>query len=134
MTGTVKEIRVKEGDKLKVGQVIFTVENGAGGESAREAQPKSRQQRCRNSCPCSAPPRKQTSARMQKPAAAAASAAHLSAAATEFKLPELGENIDAGRSGAPDDLPGRKFPKASRSWNSKPTKPSLKFLPRSVEW
>src|SRR5450755_94671 len=29
VTGTVGEIRVKEGDKLKVGQVIFTVENGA---------------------------------------------------------------------------------------------------------
>src|SRR5215469_4661425 len=31
VSGVVKEIRVKEGDKLKVGQVIFTVENGAGG-------------------------------------------------------------------------------------------------------
>ena len=30
VTGTVKEIRVKEGQKIKVGQVIFTVENGAG--------------------------------------------------------------------------------------------------------
>src|SRR5262245_3434925 len=31
--GMVKNIRVKEGDKLKVGQVIFTVENGAGSKS-----------------------------------------------------------------------------------------------------
>ena len=31
VSGTVREIRVKEGDMLKVGQVIFTVENGAGG-------------------------------------------------------------------------------------------------------
>ena len=30
VSGTVGEIRVKEGDKLRVGQVIFTVENGAG--------------------------------------------------------------------------------------------------------
>ncbi len=30
VTGTVKDIRVKEGEKIKVGQVIFTVENGAG--------------------------------------------------------------------------------------------------------
>src|SRR5258708_19354441 len=30
VTGTVKEIRVKEGQKIKVGEVIFTVENGAG--------------------------------------------------------------------------------------------------------
>ena len=30
VTGTVNEIRVKEGQKVKVGQVIFTVENGSG--------------------------------------------------------------------------------------------------------
>ena len=30
VTGTIGEVRVKEGDKLRVGQVIFTVENGAG--------------------------------------------------------------------------------------------------------
>src|SRR5499427_10739973 len=34
VSGKVNEIRVKEGDKLKVGQVIFTVENGAGAKSA----------------------------------------------------------------------------------------------------
>src|SRR5258708_9952594 len=30
VSGTIGEIRVKEGDKLRVGQVIFTVENGSG--------------------------------------------------------------------------------------------------------
>jgi len=30
VAGTVGEVRVKEGEKLRVGQVIFTVENGAG--------------------------------------------------------------------------------------------------------
>src|SRR5580658_2919357 len=30
VTGTIGEIRVREGDKLRVGQVIFTVENGTG--------------------------------------------------------------------------------------------------------
>src|SRR5437660_12804991 len=42
VSGTVQEIRVKEGEKIKVGQVIFTVENGGGakpGESASAAQP-----------------------------------------------------------------------------------------------
>ena len=34
VTGTVGEIHVKEGDKLKVGQVIFTVENGADAKPA----------------------------------------------------------------------------------------------------
>src|SRR5580700_6220963 len=34
VSGTVQEIRVKEGQKIKVGQVIFTVENGAGAKAA----------------------------------------------------------------------------------------------------
>src|SRR5437899_2902199 len=40
VTGTVQEIRVKEGDKIKVGQVIFTVENGAGAKAVPEAAAK----------------------------------------------------------------------------------------------
>src|SRR5438876_2719932 len=40
VTGTVQEIRVKEGDKIKVGQVIFTVENGARAKAAPEAPAK----------------------------------------------------------------------------------------------
>src|SRR5450432_115411 len=39
VTGTVNEIRVKEGQKVKVGQVIFTVENGAGAK-AKAVEPK----------------------------------------------------------------------------------------------
>src|SRR5437773_12216025 len=39
VSGTVKEIRVKEGDKIKVGQVIFTVDNGAGTKPAAESAP-----------------------------------------------------------------------------------------------
>ena len=38
VSGKVNEIRVKEGDKLKVGQVIFTVENGAGGSKAASVE------------------------------------------------------------------------------------------------
>src|SRR5947209_6629017 len=44
VSGTVKEVRVKEGDKLKVGQVIFTVENGTGAKAkaveTKTAEPK----------------------------------------------------------------------------------------------
>ena len=39
-SGTVKDIRVKEGDKIKVGQVIFTFENGTNG-NARPSSPES---------------------------------------------------------------------------------------------
>src|SRR5580658_9990265 len=38
VTGTVGEIRVKEGDKLRVGQVIFTVENGTGAKPAAKSE------------------------------------------------------------------------------------------------
>ena len=37
ISGTVKEVRVKEGEKVKVGQVIFIVENGAA-PKARAAE------------------------------------------------------------------------------------------------
>ena len=40
VSGIVKEIRVKEGEKIKVGQVIFTLENGAGGTVARRPRPR----------------------------------------------------------------------------------------------
>lgn len=35
VSGTIQEVRVKEGEKIKVGQVIFTVENGAGGKEKK---------------------------------------------------------------------------------------------------
>ena len=38
VSGTIKEVLVKQGEKIKVGQVIFTVENGAGGKRV-EAKP-----------------------------------------------------------------------------------------------
>src|SRR5215470_13753099 len=34
VSGTVKEVLVKQGEKIQVGQVIFTVDNGAGGKRA----------------------------------------------------------------------------------------------------
>src|SRR5437868_10209224 len=34
VTGTVKDVRVKEGEKVKVGQVIFTLESGGGAPPA----------------------------------------------------------------------------------------------------
>ncbi len=33
VSGTIQEIRVKEGEKIKVGQVIFTFENGASAKA-----------------------------------------------------------------------------------------------------
>ena len=99
VSGTVQEIRVKEGDKIKVGQVIFTVD-GAEAKSASVAAPAS--------TPVSAP---QKPAAPKEPAAAAPApvqsapqaatqtappAAASASGASEFKLPELGENISQG--------------------------------------
>src|SRR6476620_10456433 len=39
VAGTVKEIKVKEGDKVKVGQAILSVENGAGAPKQAAAEP-----------------------------------------------------------------------------------------------
>jgi pyruvate dehydrogenase E2 component (dihydrolipoamide acetyltransferase) len=109
VSGTIQEIRVKEGDKIKVGQVIFTVENGAGAKSASQAPPQSEAGPAR-AVPQDAPP---TSRRREpEPAAAAAATAPAkqdrerppaesttratASSASEFKLPELGENISEG--------------------------------------
>ena len=90
VSGTVGEIRVKEGDKLRVGQVIFTVENGAGASATAKAEKIASQPRAVPAAP-------------PKPAPAVAPKAETSPAAlpsaptaAEFKMPELGENIDSG--------------------------------------
>jgi pyruvate dehydrogenase E2 component (dihydrolipoamide acetyltransferase) len=97
VSGTVHEIHVKEGDKIKVGQVIFTVDNGAGAKPAPEptataAPPKPAAAPAPATPPTPAPPAAQTSA----PAPERAERRGQPQAAGEFKLPELGENISQG--------------------------------------
>ncbi|HET7441744.1 MAG TPA: dihydrolipoyllysine-residue acetyltransferase [Terriglobales bacterium] len=128
VSGTVKEVRVKEGDKLKVGQVIFTVENGAGGGTRAPAgAPKKAESKVTASSrqspvetapsydtqaydvqasadvESSAAPEKTkvesspTSARNEVVERRRSSGTRPTvSSATEFKLPELGENIDQG--------------------------------------
>jgi pyruvate dehydrogenase E2 component (dihydrolipoamide acetyltransferase) len=95
VSGTVQEIRVKEGDKIKVGQVIFTVDGAEAKASTAPNQP---------AAPAVAPPPKEkpTAPATSKEVAAAPSQPATSSAlsstpgASEFKLPELGENISQG--------------------------------------
>src|ERR1017187_5138103 len=56
VTGTIGEIRVKEGDKLRVGQVIFTVENGAGSKPAAKSEKPAAQLTTPAAAPVSASP------------------------------------------------------------------------------
>jgi len=100
VSGTVKDIRVKEGDKIKVGQVIFTVDNGAG-SSVASTQP-ARQQSDASSpaaAAAAAPqPRTAEPAKTTPTPAPPAQATKVSPSPSgrEFKLPELGENISQG--------------------------------------
>jgi pyruvate dehydrogenase E2 component (dihydrolipoamide acetyltransferase) len=108
VSGTVQEVRVKEGDKIKVGQVIFTVDGadqndpGPAKESApakarstelapviRENPPTPRSPR--PDAPWHAEPSAQLPSTVPQ-----ASPPMAAPAAGEFKLPELGENIAQG--------------------------------------
>jgi pyruvate dehydrogenase E2 component (dihydrolipoamide acetyltransferase) len=96
VSGVVKEIRVKEGEKIKVGQVIFTFENGAGGTVARAPSPAKEpkaQQAAASASATKASPTEPPAPTVQRERRAPASPLP---ATTEFKLPELGENISQG--------------------------------------
>jgi len=101
VSGVVKEIRVKEGEKIKVGQVIFTFENGASGSVARAPSPAKEPKAQQAAAAASAarvssvePPAQTTATVVQTERRITSSPA--TAGPTEFKLPELGENISQG--------------------------------------
>jgi pyruvate dehydrogenase E2 component (dihydrolipoamide acetyltransferase) len=101
ITGIVKEIRVKQGEKIKVGQVIFTIENGAGAGSsgvARAPSPATPATKSIQSEASEKPPSTPSPAPPQEPLKEdrRSDRRATSAASTEFKLPELGENISQG--------------------------------------
>ena len=96
VSGTVQEIRVKEGDKIKVGQVIFTVDGAEAKAPAATAQhaasaPAAAPARQK---PAPAPVREEKTPAAKTPAAAPPEVP--TSGAGEFKLPELGENISQG--------------------------------------
>jgi pyruvate dehydrogenase E2 component (dihydrolipoamide acetyltransferase) len=91
VSGTVKDIRVKEGDKVKVGQVIFTLENGTGAKAAEAASSRTASPAADSAA--EKPALGTTAVLSPQRSAAAATAA---VGTGEFKLPELGENISEG--------------------------------------
>ena len=99
VSGTVKDVLVKEGDKIKVGQVVFTAENHAGVAVAAAAPASATLATTqRPSGEPVAPPKPQaTSATPPAPQAAQPRTRSTDApAASEFRLQELGENISEG--------------------------------------
>jgi pyruvate dehydrogenase E2 component (dihydrolipoamide acetyltransferase) len=98
VSGVVKDVRVKEGEKIKVGQVIFTLDNGSGSVArapspAKAAAPAPAASPSAQKAPSQAPKSQPPGPVAPAPAPAAVSEA---AEVTEFKLPELGENIHEG--------------------------------------
>jgi pyruvate dehydrogenase E2 component (dihydrolipoamide acetyltransferase) len=93
ISGTVKDVLVKQGEKLKVGQVIFTVENGN-----RPAAPSTSEER--QSAPAKPVPEEVSAApvteKPPRPVRTASVIPSETAEAAEFKLPELGENVHQG--------------------------------------
>jgi pyruvate dehydrogenase E2 component (dihydrolipoamide acetyltransferase) len=100
VSGTVKDIRVKEGDKIKVGQVIFTVDNGAGSSVASKQPARQQSDASSPAAAAAAAPQPRTAepAKTTPTPAPPAQATKISdsPSAREFKLPELGENISQG--------------------------------------
>jgi len=112
ISGTVDKIMVKEGDKIKVGQVIFTADNNGASATAKEAQrqeepakPAAKAQSAQVSSGASSAG--SSAAAAAKPGPAPASQAQSqpapqrtrstdAQAPSEFRLQELGENISEG--------------------------------------
>ena len=96
VSGTVQEIRVKEGDKIKVGQVIFTVDGAEAKAPAATAAAAAPAPAATPSEQKSVPtPARKETASEQKAQPTAPSEPATSGGG-EFKLPELGENISQG--------------------------------------
>jgi pyruvate dehydrogenase E2 component (dihydrolipoamide acetyltransferase) len=90
VSGTVQQISVKQGDKVKVGQLIFTVENGAGAKPvAAAAKVASTESVPKKAAAVEPPP-------LPKAATAKSTSVPTQEGPSEFRLPELGENISQG--------------------------------------
>lgn len=101
VSGTVRDIKVREGDKIKVGQVVFTLENGIGAKaspaSAQIVAPVSEPQADAQVARAEDLEERAASHADTPVASVPAPAATLAAGTpSEFKLPELGENITQG--------------------------------------
>jgi len=97
VSGVVGEVRVKEGEKIKVGQVIFTFENGAGAKlkAPEPRMPEPRVPEKAQQAAASASASKATPAETPAPTVPV-DRRKAAAGPTEFRLPELGENISQG--------------------------------------
>src|SRR5271157_4298777 len=99
VSGTVQEIRVKEGEKIKVGQVIFTVDGVDGAEAKSSGATATRAAAVAPVPVPHDPPAVQQALAPPEPSPVSPAPSATSASPSgpgEFRLPELGENISQG--------------------------------------
>ena len=96
VSGKVKDVLVKQGEKVKVGQVIFTLDNGSRAAQPQASKPPSEKKA--QPAPVISQPVQATQPKTPTPRSAPAASAvpTETAEVAEFKLPELGENINQG--------------------------------------
>lgn len=93
VSGVVQEIKVQQGQKVKVGQVLFTLEgNGTGAKAPVKEAPAAKAEAPKAAAPKQEAPKQEAA----KPAPAAPAASSGGKGTLEFRLPSLGENIEAG--------------------------------------
>ena len=102
VSGTVKDVLVKEGEKIKVGQVVFTAD-GNGTAAAVTETPREKdlpQKPAEGVQPASSAPHETSAAVSARPGPSVAAPQRKRStdvpAASEFRLQELGENISQG--------------------------------------
>ncbi len=99
LKGTVKEVKVKEGDKVKVGQVIFSVEDGKKQSSPGKGQKTETKKAEKEEKPADWEEKpadeKEVKARAKEEPEKKVTKKEGGKKIVEFKLPELGENIES---------------------------------------
>ncbi|MGC2820803.1 MAG: dihydrolipoyllysine-residue acetyltransferase [Candidatus Sulfotelmatobacter sp.] len=102
VSGTVKDVLVKEGEKIKVGQVVFTADGNGTAAAVTETPPEKDlpQKPAEGVQPASSAPHETSAAVSARPGPSVAAPQRKRftdvPAASEFRLQELGENISQG--------------------------------------
>jgi pyruvate dehydrogenase E2 component (dihydrolipoamide acetyltransferase) len=131
VSGTVKEIKIKQGERVKVGQVVLTVDDGAGATNGKGAAKASATADKPKAQPVGAPEEgglsqevaeaEQTSAEADEPAPK-----------QEEPKPKRGEVVDISRGGRSSAAPPAPQPEAAPAGVMAPAAPSVRRLAREL--
>ena len=96
VSGTVKDVLVKQGEKIKVGQVIFTLDNGSQASVTRTASSERAEMKASAVSVVESNAAEPTPGPQPGSTPPAATVPSETAEVAEFTLPELGENVHQG--------------------------------------